>query len=76
MSVKNHQKKRLFTRREAALELSIVTRTLDRLITAGEIKVVRIGKSTRLTSAALDTFIEAREAYQTRSGRKAQGEKF
>jgi excisionase family DNA binding protein len=51
----------LFTRHEAAERLAIALRSLDEQVTAGNIPVVRIGRSVRFRPSALQFFIEANE---------------
>ncbi len=52
---------RLLTREEAAHALRLSLRAFCRLIAAGDIEVVKIGKSLRISQRALHRFIEARE---------------
>jgi excisionase family DNA binding protein len=51
----------LLTRKEGAASLNIALRSLDHLIAAKEIRVLKIGKSIRITPAAIADFIAARE---------------
>lgn len=51
----------LLTRKQGAASLNIALRSLDHLITAKEIRVLKIGKSIRITPAAIADFIAARE---------------
>jgi len=53
--------KHLLTRIEAAAALSLSVRMVDSLVRSGDLPVVRIGRSVRFRSSALDYFIEARE---------------
>ncbi|MGQ0825117.1 MAG: helix-turn-helix domain-containing protein [Actinomycetota bacterium] len=48
----------LLTTREAARRLSIGRSTLYELIAAGEVEVVRIGRSVRVPAVALVAFVE------------------
>ena len=47
-------------RREAALYLSISTRLLDDLLSAGEIQKVKIGRKTVVPIRSLDSYIESK----------------
>ena len=60
----------LLKREEAAEVLSQSVRKVDLEIAAGNLKVVRIGRSVRIRPEALDQYIEARE---TRINRKKKG---
>ena len=52
----------LLTRKEAAASLNIAIRSLDHLITAKEIKVVKVtGKLIRIRPSSLEDFLSARE---------------
>lgn len=51
----------LLKRKQFADALGMAVRTVDYLIAAGEIPVVRIGKAIRIRPAALENFIAARE---------------
>jgi excisionase family DNA binding protein len=46
----------LLTREEAANELRVSTKTIDRLITKGHFKVTRIGKPVRIPFTELQRF--------------------
>ncbi len=48
---------RLLTRKDAAGQLRISTRHLDRMIERGELPVLRLGRSVRIRPADLDAFI-------------------
>jgi excisionase family DNA binding protein len=50
----------LLTTREAASRLAIGRSTLYELIAAGEVEVVRIGRSVRVPTVALALFVERR----------------
>jgi len=52
----------LLTRQESAERLNQSVRTIDNLIAAGELQVVRIGRSIRIRPSAIEYFIEARES--------------
>lgn len=52
----------LLSRKQAAAYLNIAIRSLDQLITAKEIRIVRIGKTIRITPAALADYIAKRES--------------
>jgi excisionase family DNA binding protein len=56
----------LVTRHEAAAALGISVRTMDDLISKGEVPVVRVGRSVRIRPSALDYFVEARETHAKR----------
>ena len=51
----------LLRKRQAAEELQVGERTLDRLVQAGAITPVRIGRSVRFSKEGLRGFIKARE---------------
>jgi len=51
----------LLTRKQGAACLNIALRSLDHLITAKEIPILKIGKSIRIRPAAIEDFIFARE---------------
>ena len=55
-------KHQLLTRTEAAEALRYSTRKIDYLIAEGDLPAVRIGRSVRITEAALERFIKARES--------------
>ena len=62
----------LLTRQESAERLSQSVRTVDKLIEAGELPVVRIGRSIRIRPSAIEYFIEARESrVKTKANRRA-----
>ena len=46
----------LFSRREAAKIMGVSTSTITRLIDAGELKIVRLGKRTLVPRSELDRF--------------------
>lgn len=48
---------RLLTVRDVAERLQVSTRTVNRLLTDGTIKVTRIGRSVRITEEALHAFL-------------------
>jgi excisionase family DNA binding protein len=52
----------LLNRREAGTLLGVSLRTVDELISTGDIPVVRLGRSVRIRPSALDYLIEARES--------------
>ena len=52
----------LLSRKEISAALSVSLRTVDELISRGDLPVVRIGKSVRVRPTALDYLIEARES--------------
>ena len=54
--------KPLFTRAEAAQLLHVSLRTVDQLISKGDLPVVKIGKAVRIKPQTLEILIEAREA--------------
>ncbi len=51
----------LWNRNEAAKRLGIGLRTIDSLIAAGKLQVIRIGASVRITEDALLDFIAAQQ---------------
>jgi len=53
---------KLLTRAEAARELRISLRTIDNLISRGDIPVVKIGSAVRIRYSRIETLIEARES--------------
>jgi excisionase family DNA binding protein len=59
----------LLTTREAAHRLSIGRSTLYELIAAGEIEVVRIGRSVRVPAVALVAFVERRRLVSASASR-------
>jgi excisionase family DNA binding protein len=65
--------KPLLKREEAAEVLCLSIRKLDMLIDAGDIAVVRIGRSVRIRLSAIDSFIDARESRVNRT-KKTGGE--
>lgn len=62
----------LIDRPEAARRLSVSVRTLDELISTGDLSVVRIGRTVRIRPSAIAYFVEARE---TRGSRRKGGKK-
>jgi excisionase family DNA binding protein len=50
--------KLLYTRTEVSSMLSLSPRSVDYLIAAGNLKVIRIGRSVRITLASLNEFVE------------------
>jgi excisionase family DNA binding protein len=61
----------LLTTREAASRLSIGRSTLYELIAAGEVEVVRIGRSVRVPTATLAVFVERRRQEYEHASRTA-----
>lgn len=61
----------LLTVRDAAAALSIGRSTLYELISAGELDVVRIGRSVRIPVAVLAAFVERRSEAVEPAGRPA-----
>ncbi len=55
--------KPLLTRSEAAKALAVSVRKVDYLIAAGELPVVRMGRTIRIRPSAIEYFVEAREQY-------------
>jgi excisionase family DNA binding protein len=53
------KKSKLLKRSEAAEELSVSIRTLDLLVSTGELKAVRIGRVVRIRPADLESFVES-----------------
>ena len=60
----------LLSRKDAGITLGVSLRTVDELISSGDLPVVRLGRSVRIRPAALDYLIEARE---TRTNPKRGG---
>ncbi len=58
----------LFTRREVASQLKLSLRTIDSLISKGDLPTVKIGRSVRVRRESIFFLIEARESRD--SGRK------
>lgn len=52
----------LMTRSEAAEALALSVRMIDELVKSGDLAAVRIGRSVRFRTSALEFFIEARES--------------
>jgi excisionase family DNA binding protein len=50
--------RRLLTRQEVADHLGVSTRTITRLLERGELRCVRIGRSTRFRAVDVDALIE------------------
>ena len=48
---------RLYTRKQAAEFLGVTTRTVDRRINAGELEVVRQGRTIRIVGVSLDRLL-------------------
>lgn len=48
------------TKREAAAKIGLSVRTLERLVAAGELSCVRVGRSVRISRADLADFLAAR----------------
>jgi excisionase family DNA binding protein len=59
--------RRLLTRSQAAANLAVNVRTLARLLAAGELPCVRIGRAVRIRADDLDEFIERRRSPTGRS---------
>lgn len=51
----------LLNRKEAGIILGVSLRTVDELVSTGDIPVVRLGRSVRIRPSAIDYLIEARE---------------
>ena len=60
MTVNTQNAKLLLTRKEAAEMASVSLRTMDSLIAARAVAVVRIGGAVRISAQALQRFIESR----------------
>ena len=60
----------LLNRKEAGTILGVSLRTIDSLISTGDLPVVRLGKAVRIRPSALEYLIEARE---TRTNPRAKG---
>lgn len=61
--------KLLVTRKDAAYTLSLSTRTVDQLIAAGEIDIVRIGHKVLIRAQSLDRLARSR-AVPSHKGKK------
>jgi len=48
----------IYTKQEIAKELSLSTKTIDRLILSGKLQACKIGRSVRITKNQLDAFLE------------------
>ncbi len=48
----------IYTKQEIAKELSLSTKTIDRLIISGKLQACKIGRSVRITKKQLDVFLE------------------
>lgn len=60
----------LLNRKDAGSILHVSLRTVDELISTGDLPVVRLGRSVRIRPSALDYLIEARE---TRANPRKKG---
>ncbi|MEY4569972.1 MAG: Helix-turn-helix domain [Verrucomicrobiota bacterium] len=60
----------LLNRKDAGSILHVSLRTIDELISTGDLPVVRLGRSVRIRPSALDYLIEARE---TRANPRKKG---
>ncbi len=54
----HESERRLLTRREVAQQLALGQRTVARLIAAGDLQCVRIGRPVRVRPADLEQFID------------------
>jgi len=52
--------RQLLTREDVAKRLQLSTRTIDRLVAAGQLKVVRLGTNVRVRAEDLEAFIAVR----------------
>lgn len=62
----------LLNRKESGTILGVSLRTVDELISTGDLPVVRLGRAVRIRPSALDYLIEARE---TRTNPRKQSKK-
>ena len=53
---------KLISRVEAAEVLGVCLRTIDELVSKGDLKVIRIGAAVRIRPSAIEDFCEARES--------------
>ncbi len=53
----------LYTKKQAAIALSVSERTIDRLVKKGELPVVQIGRNIRIPRQAVFDWIEGRTSY-------------
>ena len=53
----------LYTKKQAAIALSVSERTIDRLVKKGELPVVQIGRNIRIPKQAVCDWIEGRTSY-------------
>lgn len=60
----------LLNRKEAGTILGVSLRTIDELVSSGDLPVVRLGRSVRIRPSAIDYLIEARE---TRANPRKKG---
>ncbi len=51
----------LLNREDAKVRLAVSLRTIDELISSGDLPVIRLGRSVRIRPSAIDYLIEARE---------------
>lgn len=58
--------KRLYSRQEAAQQLSVGLSTVQALVNSGELKSVTIGRSRRILGAAIDEYVQKLYAQQSR----------
>jgi len=49
----------ILTKKQAADQLNISSRTIDRLILSGQLKAYKIGRSVRIAQEYLDEFLES-----------------
>jgi excisionase family DNA binding protein len=63
--MENPDEKLLWTMDQVADQFGVCTKTVSRLITNGELPIVRIGRNIRITSKAVHHFLERREAYNS-----------
>lgn len=60
----------LLNRKEAGTILGVSLRTIDDLISTGDLPVVRLGRAVRIKPAAIDYLIEARETRGNKKNRR------
>jgi len=61
----------LLNRKESGIILGVSLRTIDELISTGDLPVVRLGRAVRIRPSAIDYLIEARETRANPRNRKA-----
>ncbi len=61
----------LLNRKDAGSQLAVSLRTVDELISTGDLAVVRLGRAVRIRQSAIDYLIEANETRRNpRTGKR------